>query len=391
MLVIRTKEQLDYNGSSQVGRQIGDCLFVISQKEWESIREDLPSDTQSFEENESIGVDMQKLYHEAEVFQADPATIDFINKHGCNTALRYFREVTRVMKNKDNINNVIDGLTTLVTLMDTIEKKVPNAVTELYYDESHSPKNTYTLDFLRKLREETIPQSYHVVFDRRKKTTEEKPRWKAVLDFMRDRHPYELLNILESDAFLLIRLRGLVFRVTSEIKNDITISVHHTIDYVKDEVKPSAFCKFLESLNDANFEASVHTFFGKLPKLIEPSGIAIKLSEHINECCFYVASRTYDEEDWYDQIEDILTTEQEKADFADICKSYRVYSLEEEEDSPGDPYQITCLTDVLNVEQTITDGIEDYGTCLNPEVLQKLEDDGREYAYIVAFVYYKNR
>jgi len=59
MLVIRTKEQLDYNGSSQVGRQIGDCLFVISQKEWESIREDLPSDTQSFEENESIGVDMQ--------------------------------------------------------------------------------------------------------------------------------------------------------------------------------------------------------------------------------------------------------------------------------------------------------------------------------------------
>jgi hypothetical protein len=49
------------------------------------------------------------------------------------------------------------------------------------------------------------------------------------------------------------------------------------------------------------------------------------------------------------------------------------------------------LTDVLNVEQTITDGIEDYGTCLNPEVLQKLEDDGREYAYIVAFVYYKNR
>lgn len=112
MLVVKTKEQTEGNGSLITGLTIGDCIFTVSEEEWKSFENDVLGETAYlYGSDTAVQIDLEELYQTAEIIRnPSDSVVEFLSKHGCDDALRYIRETTDKMKRKSKYAEKIDAI-----------------------------------------------------------------------------------------------------------------------------------------------------------------------------------------------------------------------------------------------------------------------------------------
>lgn len=403
----------------------GDCMFVVDREEWEEIGKHIQKDSVVYTKYDDYKLYLWDLYHEARMIEADENVLEFISIHGDDTPLKYLQKGRRQIKNKNNLELILNKMALLIKI-----KKDYNNIKDIKIDDVQISKYSNTVindSYLFNLWK--LPNHPGEV---EKCSTENK---NYITNFQFDSRLYnEILN--SKDVWYTINFKGLSFRTAvpddvcfwdpkitiqleteenelvqpylgplpiSNISTDIfkNPKIHN-----KKSVRPYRFLgEFLPSLNKDTYQKQLEEFFLDYTWQYsgsKPQGIAARFEscyvpyeEETDECgtgCYYVLENQ----------ENGLISNLKGKDlefFEKMCKAYKIIKNDDEE---VDGFFI--FDEWGTVCEKLENSDSEFGKCLNPETLKEIhkkrveqghkchpDDDEENQVIILVFEHVKDR